>query len=70
MVEIEAGAFLMGSRDDDPQAQLDEKPQHSVQIAKFEIGQYEVTFTEYDQFALATGRDPLSDSGWGRVGGQ
>ena len=66
MKEIPPGEFWMGSHDGAPQAQSNEKPQHSVLIAKFEIGKYEVTFTEYDQFALATGRDPLSDSGWGR----
>jgi formylglycine-generating enzyme required for sulfatase activity len=66
MVEIEAGSFLMGSRDDDPQARDDEKPQRPVQIARFAIGKYEVTFREYDQFALDTGRDLPNDATWGR----
>lgn len=32
----------------------------------FAIGQYEVTFSEYDQFSEETGRDKPSDEGWGR----
>ena len=32
----------------------------------FAIGKYEVTFDEYDRFAVATGRDLPDDAGWGR----
>ena len=32
----------------------------------FEMGQYEVTFDEYDLFAAATGREKPADQGWGR----
>ncbi|MFO1434589.1 MAG: SUMF1/EgtB/PvdO family nonheme iron enzyme [Candidatus Competibacteraceae bacterium] len=67
MVEIPPGGFWMGSQDDDPQADKSEKPRHQVKIEKrFAIGKYEVTFREYDQFALDTGRDVPNDSNWGR----
>ena len=67
MVEIRPGEFWMGSRDDDPAAEEEEKPRHLVKITKpFAIGKYEVTFREYDQFALDTGRDLPTDSNWGR----
>ncbi len=39
---------------------------HSVTINSFAMGQYEVTFAEYDKFADATGRAKPSDSGYGR----
>ena len=38
-----------------------------LKIAKpFAIGEYEITFDEYDQFAHATGRPLPSDQAWGR----
>jgi formylglycine-generating enzyme required for sulfatase activity len=68
MVRIEAGTFWMGSREEDQEALASEKPRHQVTILKpFEIGKYEVTFEEYDQFAHATGRALPSDQGWGRA---
>lgn len=68
MVVIPAGHFWMGS---DPKLDKgsyeDEQPHHEVIIEEpFWIGKYEVTFEEYDTFALATGRDLPSDEGWGR----
>ncbi len=67
MIKLRPGAFVMGSSGRDPQAQPDEFPQHKVSIQKpFAIGRYEVTFEEYDTFALATGSRLPSDSGWGR----
>jgi eukaryotic-like serine/threonine-protein kinase len=45
---IPAGAFLMGSADDDKDAETDEKPQHRVRITRpFYLGLYEVTQTRY-----------------------
>lgn len=65
MVEISGGGFLMGS----PSAStyFNERPQREVQIPAFAIGQFEVTFAEYDRFASATGRRQPSDKGWGRA---
>jgi sulfatase modifying factor 1 len=44
----------------------DEGPQHEVRHTAFSIGQYELTFDEYDTFCWATGRAKPADSGWGR----
>jgi formylglycine-generating enzyme required for sulfatase activity len=67
MVGIPAGEFWMGSREDDQEASASEKLRHQVTILRpFEIGKYEVTFEEYDQFAHATGRALPSDQGWSR----
>ncbi len=67
MVSIPAGKFLMGSnKKQDPDAQSNEQPQRIVKLKPFEIGKYEVTFDEYDAFALATKRPPPDDEGWGR----
>jgi len=64
MVWIPAGRFRMG--DIQGGGSSDEKPVHSVNIDKFAMGKYEVTFAEYDKFAQATGRNKPSDNGWGR----
>ncbi len=45
---IPAGKFMMGSPDDDKEAQKDEKPSHRVRISKlFYLGVYEVTQGQY-----------------------
>jgi formylglycine-generating enzyme required for sulfatase activity len=68
MVVIPAGSFRMGDvRGDDVQGDKDEVPVRTVTIQKpFAIGRYEVTFEEYDQFAMATNRKLTSDEGWGK----
>ena len=43
MVVVEGGTFLMGSPDSDTEADDDEKPQHSVTLSDYFIGQTEVT---------------------------
>jgi eukaryotic-like serine/threonine-protein kinase len=44
-----------------------EKPIHEVSINyEFGVGQYQVTFAEYDKFCDATKREKPSDYGWGR----
>lgn len=69
MKVIAPGRFVMGSPAGDPEAYEPEFPVHEVVIEQaFAIGRSEVTFAEYDRFALATGRRPPSDQGWG--GGQ
>jgi serine/threonine-protein kinase PpkA len=59
MVEIYGGQFLMGDANGD-----------SVKTAALEndflISRYEITFNEYDFFALATNRALPDDMGWGR----
>jgi formylglycine-generating enzyme required for sulfatase activity len=60
MIALPAGDFRMGH----PSGLLspDEAPRHAVQVRAFAISVNEVTFTEYDRFAKATGRK-LPDSG-------
>ena len=46
MVKVEAGSFIMGSPDNDPDAggiYSDEKPQHRVSLSSYAIGETEVT---------------------------
>ncbi|MCK5716953.1 MAG: formylglycine-generating enzyme family protein [Thiomargarita sp.] len=62
MVWIKAGSFKMGSNNGD----ADEKPVHMVKIDRFAMGKYEVTFSEYDKFAEAMGRNKPSDNSRGR----
>ena len=65
MVVLPTGRFRMGDLSgggDD-----DEKPIRTVTITRrIAMGRYEVTFAEYDRFALATGRGGPRDLGWGR----
>ena len=44
----------------------EEKPVHEVRIKPFAIGEFEVTFEEYDRYAIAQGRPLPGDEGWGR----
>jgi iron(II)-dependent oxidoreductase len=69
MVYVEAGPFLMGSADDDPDADDDEKPQHEVELPGYYIGRYPVTNEEYAEFIAAGGyetRDYWTEAGWAR----
>ena len=51
--EVPAGAFDMGSADDDAQAFSNEKPQCRIAVAAFAIGTYPVTVAEYAYFLTA-----------------
>ncbi len=71
MIRIEGKApfpasFTMGS--DSSNADNDDRLAHNVTIkASFAIGQYEVTFEQYDAFVEAThGTNVPDDEGWGR----
>jgi formylglycine-generating enzyme required for sulfatase activity len=54
MVYVPAGTFLMGSADDDPVAQSNEKPQHQVTLDAFWIDQTEVTKAQFRKFIQET----------------
>ncbi len=58
MVTVPAGSFRMGSSPKEMRKVAFKRP--------FEIGQYEVTFEEYDTFAIAEGHKLPEDGGWGR----
>ena len=49
MVYLPAGEFLMGSAEDDPTADDDEKPQHTLYLDAFWIDKTEVTNAQYRQ---------------------
>jgi formylglycine-generating enzyme required for sulfatase activity len=66
-VEVPAGPFLMGSSDDDPDADGDEKPQHELTLPTYYIGRTEVTNAQYRPFVEGDGyTNPAywSDDGW------
>lgn len=62
MVRLSGGEFLMGNANN-PQ---DGKTKTIALDYDFFIGRYEITFNEYDFFALATNRALPDDMGWGR----
>ncbi len=65
MVVIPSGAYTMGDRN--RRGDDNELPAHKVTIRHpFALSQHEVTFSDYDLFALDTGRQLPDDEGWGR----
>ena len=64
MVFIKGGCFQMGSPSGETD-RSDDETQHKACVDDFYIGQYEVTFAEYDWFVAATGSEKPSDEGWG-----
>jgi formylglycine-generating enzyme required for sulfatase activity len=69
MVVIRTGSFLMGSPADELGRQSQEDPQHGVTFAgEFAVGQFAVTFDEWDACAADGGCNGYkpSDQGWGR----
>ncbi len=62
---IPGGRFLMGSPENEAGRRNDER-QHEVEVASFAIGQYAVTFEDYDRFVHASRRYKPWDQGWGR----
>lgn len=64
MVEIPGGTFQQG--DVEKLGDGWRNPVNPVTIKPFKLGKYEVTFDEYDRFAIATGRRLPEDQDWGR----
>lgn len=52
MVPIKGGKFKMGSPEDEKDRHEDEGPQHEVEVKPFWIEEHEVTWKEFEQFAL------------------
>ncbi len=71
LLRIAGGDFMMGSPDGDPDASGDEKPQHSVYISPFYLGETEVTQAQY-QAVRGTNPSCFSPAGDGakQVAGQ
>ena len=55
MVRLPGGTFMMGSDDADAAGEASERPRHSVTVAPFAIGKFEVTRDQYGAFVNATG---------------
>ncbi len=67
MIVIPAGSFMMGSPASEAGRNASEGPRHLVSFARaFAVGQYEVTFAEYDVCVAAGACIQVSDDGWGR----
>lgn len=65
MVLVRGGSFAMGDEHGDLWNGC--RPVHTVTLTyDFTVGQYPVTFAEYDAFTEAIGRPPAYDHGWGR----
>lgn len=68
MIVVSEGRFTMGSPDSEEDRDEDEGPQRSVNIAKFAVGRFEVTFAEWDACVEdgGCGGYKPEDKGWGR----
>lgn len=62
MIFVQGGRFQMGS----DSGESNEMPVHPVILSDFYIGQYEVTYDEYDRFCETTRRKKPAGKGWGR----
>ncbi|MCP3666666.1 MAG: SUMF1/EgtB/PvdO family nonheme iron enzyme, partial [Gammaproteobacteria bacterium] len=62
MLHIRGGTFTMGS---DSSGVAAEAPAHRVRVNSFAIGRFEVTYEEYERFALAEGKSLPDDQDWG-----
>ncbi|WP_201218695.1 SUMF1/EgtB/PvdO family nonheme iron enzyme [Halochromatium roseum] len=65
MVALAAGCFEMSH----PMGRASKRASRSQQVCvdAFKIARHEITFSQYDLFARATGRDAPDDEGWGRA---
>jgi len=52
MIPIRGGTFTMGSPETEPGRHADEGPQHEVEVKPFWMGEHEVTWQEFQLFAL------------------
>lgn len=68
MARIPAGAFFLGSPDNEPGGKPYERPQQEVPIAAFAMGAAEVTFAQWDACVAdgGCGGYAPADKGWGR----
>ena len=62
LVYVQAGEFMMGSKENDSDAWYDEKPQHSVYLDAYYIDQTEVTNAQYKLCVQAGDCDQPSDT--------
>ena len=66
MLPVPAGEFVMGSQENDRDAEDTEKPQHTIHVDAFAMGKYPITNSQYAQFVAA--RDDVPPGGLERPG--
>ncbi|MCH8476318.1 MAG: formylglycine-generating enzyme family protein [Wenzhouxiangella sp.] len=67
MIRIKAGTFTQGSPQSEVQSEGSERPQRTVTVPAFFMGQFAVTFDEWDACVADDGCAHIpSDLGWGR----
>lgn len=67
MVVIPAGEFTQGSPASEEEREGNEGPQRRVSVPSFALGQYEVTFDQWDACVASSGCSHCpDDEGWGR----
>ncbi len=59
LVFVQGGTFEMGN----DEGVKDEKPAHTVSVADYYIGKYEITIAQYNAFCKTTGRELPFDDG-------
>jgi len=59
-LKIPAGKFIMGSKDDNPLAKDNEKPQHSLELTDYWIAKYPLTNKQYAAF-IGKDTHPVKD---------
>jgi formylglycine-generating enzyme required for sulfatase activity len=67
LVEIPTGLFLMGSNDNEPDADIDEQPQHELFLPPYWIGRTEVTNAQFRPFVEGDGYtnpEYWTEAGW------
>lgn len=73
-VDVLAGPFTMGSREEDQDAYDDEKPAHRLELPRFQISRYPITNAQYRPFVEAEGyhqEEWWTEAGWAwRRGGE
>jgi formylglycine-generating enzyme required for sulfatase activity len=63
MVPIPKGEYMMGSPESEPKSSPDEHPQHKVAIEPFWMGEFEVTWNEYELWMYADESKPHAPNG-------
>lgn len=56
-MEIPAGSFWMGSKEDDPSKEGNELPAHELAMPRYWMGRYPVTYAQFSAFVAAGGYD-------------
>jgi len=64
MLYVPAGEFLTGAAADDLEAELQERPQHTVYLSAYWIDRTEVTNEMFAQFLNAVGQSPAGLEAW------